>query len=87
MKRTPDDATNAFLFVNTAAGLNAITREKNGRNLPLLSGDWAFQKEVLLGVQEPLDAGIDPEPALRGMRSEGYFIWPIRRIEPFGTGQ
>ena len=42
---------------------------------------------VLVGVQEPLAVGIDPEVVLRGLRSEGYFIWPSNNIEPFGTGQ
>jgi hypothetical protein len=87
MKTLPEDATKAYLFRDHVERLYAITRSKTGANLPLLGGDWIFEKEIVLGVQEPLAAGIDPEPALRGMRSEGYFIWPVEHIEPFGTGQ
>ncbi len=87
MRKVPDDAVKIFLFVNSEERLYAITRDKNGNNLPLLSGDWIFQKEVVLGVQEPLTIGIDPEPVLRGLRSDGYFIWPLKSIEPFGTSQ
>ncbi len=83
----PDDAVKAFMFLNSEERLYAVTRDKKGANLPLLSGDWTFEKEVVLGVQEPLAAGIDPEPVLRGMRADGYFIWPVKNIEPFGTGQ
>jgi hypothetical protein len=67
--------------------LSAVTREKSGANLPLVSGPWAFDKEILLGVQEPMVLGIDPEPALRGIRAEGYFIWRTNNINPFGTSQ
>ncbi len=85
--KMPEGVTKAFLFRNAEELLYAITREKKGANLPLLRGEWRFEREVALGVQEPLAAGIDPEPVLRGMRSEGYFIWPVTHIEPFGTGQ
>jgi hypothetical protein len=87
MDELPDDAINAYLFTNSEELVNAISRYKSGSNLPLLRGSWDFQKEIVLGVQEPLDAGIDPEPALRGLRSDGYFIWPVKRTEPFGTSQ
>jgi hypothetical protein len=87
MSKLPDDARQVFLFLNSEEGLFAITRNKNGANLPLISGDWKFEKEMTLGVQEPLEAGIDPEPVIRGLRADGYFIWPVKNIEPFGTGQ
>lgn len=82
-----DDATEVYLFSNAEEMLNAVTRDRKGANLPLLRGAWDFQKEIVLGVQEPFAAGIDPEPALRGMRSEGYFIWKSPHIEPFGSSQ
>lgn len=87
MDTLPEDATRAYLFRDSVERLYAITRSKTGANLPLLGGEWTFEKEVMLGVREPLGAGIDPEPALRGIRSDGYFIWPVDNIEPFGTGQ
>lgn len=87
MTNLPDDATRAYLFVNSEELLKAITRDKKGTNLPLLRGSWIFQEEIVLGVQEPMKGGIDPEPILRGLRAEGYFIWPANSIEPFGTSQ
>jgi hypothetical protein len=87
MTELPEDATTAYLFFNSEELLNAITRDKNGRNLPLLGGSWTFTRQVTLGVQEPFQGGIDPEPALRGLRADGYFIWTSNSFEPFGTSQ
>jgi len=87
MSELPADATTAYLYVNSEGLLNAITRQKDGANLPLADGPWTFQNEITLGVQEPLQAGIDPEPVLRGLQAEGYFIWPMHSIQPFGTSQ
>jgi hypothetical protein len=87
MDNLTDDATKVYLFTNSEEMLNAVTRDRRGANLPLLRGAWDFQKEIVLGVQEPFGAGIDPEPALRGMRSNGYFIWKLPHIEPFGSSQ
>jgi hypothetical protein len=84
---TPSDAIAVYLFSNSEEPLNAITRDRNGNNLPLVRGKWVFQKEMTLGVQEPLEAGIDPEPVLRGIRAAGYFIWHPDHTQPFGTGQ
>jgi hypothetical protein len=87
MSALPPDATKAYLFYNSEELLNAVTRDRKGTNLPLLRGPWTFQKEVMVGVQEPSTLGIDPEPILRGMRSEGYFIWRADLVQPFGTSQ
>jgi hypothetical protein len=83
----PDDATKTYLFDNHDEMLKAITRDKKGENLPVLRGPWMFRKAIVLGVQEPTEEGIDPEPVLRGLRADGYFIWPADNIEPFGTSQ
>ncbi|RUO97364.1 hypothetical protein [Hyphomicrobium sp.] len=87
MSKLPDDATKAYLFANTEEPVKAISRDREGANLPLLRGQWVREGEVTVGVQEPLQVDIDPEPVLRGLRSDGYFIWPARSIEPFGTSQ
>lgn len=87
MTKLPDDATKAYLYINSEERLKAVTRDREGANLPAPRGAWTFRDEVLLGVQEPFEAGIDPEPVLRGLRADGYFIWPANSIEPFGTSQ
>lgn len=87
MSGLPEDATTAYLYVNSEEHLNAITGEKDGANLPSADSPWTFRNEIMVGVQEPLEAGIDPEPVLRGLQADGYFIWPMNSIEPFGTSQ
>lgn len=87
MRALPADAIKAYLFHNSEELMNAVTRDRKGANLPLLRGPWTFQKEIVLGVQEPSDTGIDPEPILRGIRAEGYFIWRADIAQPFGTSQ
>jgi hypothetical protein len=86
MTELSEDATKVYLFVNSFEMLNAVTRRRNGDNLPVLGGEWVFKRELVLGVQEPLAAGIDPEPVLRGLRANGFFVWHDAH-NPFGTSQ
>lgn len=84
----PDDARKAFLFVNFAHTLSAVTFDRDGRNLPHPRiCQWNFAREFQLGVQEVTPFGIDPEPILRGMAANGYFVWPVENMQPFGTSQ
>ena len=83
-----DDARKAFLFVNSAHTLSAVTFDRKGRNLPHPRVcQWHFAREFQLGVQEVTPFGIDPEPILRGMAANGYFVWPVENMQPFGTSQ
>lgn len=50
MSELPADATTAYLYVNSEGLLNAITRQKDGANLPLADGPWTFQNEITLGA-------------------------------------
>jgi hypothetical protein len=86
---SPEDARPAFLFRCDGADLLAVTLDQTGRNLPLRDGAaaWSLIAEFPLGVQEVVPANIDPEPVLRGLRAEGYFVWKADNIEPFGTSQ
>lgn len=83
-----DDARRAFLF-ETADGLYlAATLDRSGRNLPREDGQqWIMQTEFHLGVHEAVPAAIDPEPLLRGLKANGFFVWPANRTLPFGTAQ
>jgi hypothetical protein len=86
--RNFEDARRAFLFVNSARSLTAVTLDRDGKNLPHPSVcRWTFAKEFQLGVQEVAPFGIDPEPILRGVAANGYFVWPAENILPFGTSQ
>jgi hypothetical protein len=39
-----------------------------------------------LGVHAP-GPGIPPEPILRGILNDGYFVWNVDPKQPFGTSQ
>lgn len=83
-----DDARKAFLFVNSARTLSAVTLDREGRNLPHPAiCRWNFRGEFPLGVQEVTPFGVDPEPILRGVAANGYFVWPVENLQPFGTSQ
>lgn len=86
--RNLDDARKAFLFVNSDRTLSAVTLDRDGRNLPHPETcRWDFAREFELGVQEVTPFGVDPEPILRGVAANGYFVWPVENLQPFGTSQ
>lgn len=97
MKDTPksiltagdDDASPAYLFFSRAdATLHAVTRHPSGDNLPKLEAPegWVFDGVIALGVREALPLSIAPEPVLRGLLADGYFLW-ADRSNPRGTSQ
>ena len=86
--RILDDAREAFLFVNSDRTLNAVSLHRDGRDLPQTGeSQWRFEREFPLGVHEATPFGLDPEPILRGIASDGYFVWPVEHVQPFGTSQ
>jgi hypothetical protein len=68
----------AYLFHCTAAReTHALTQDLTAANLPAgacLTG-WVYDGEVRVSVSEPLPFRLSPEPVLRGLRAQGYFIW------------
>jgi hypothetical protein len=82
-----DDATTAFLFQCGERNLFAISHDRRGANIP--TGEcpegWLLRNTFGLGVREPVPAAIEPEPILRGIAANGYFIW--RAGAMFGTSQ
>ena len=82
-----DDATTAFLFQCGERNLFAVSHDETGANIPTaecLEG-WVLRNSFRLGVREPVPAAIEPEPILRGIAANGYFIW--RAGAMFGTSQ
>ena len=69
------DATEAYLFTN--GGRYAVSRDRSGENLPKADGDgpWQLVEEVAVGVHEPLPVPGDPEPVLRGLLENGFYVW------------
>jgi hypothetical protein len=84
-----NDATRAFLFhAPDDPHTHAVTRDPLGANLPPLEAveDWVFDREFALGVREVMPINIAPEPVLRGLVADGYFVWSDRS-NPKGTSQ
>ena len=84
-----DDAAPAYLFYSRAdPALHAATRDPTGDNLTTHGAPegWVFDGVVALGVREALPLSIAPEPVLRGLLADGYFIWRDR-ANPRGTSQ
>jgi hypothetical protein len=84
-----DDATRAYLFrASSDPAVYAVTRQPNGANLPTLDGqaEWVFDREFALGVREAMPIHVAPEPVLRGLLADGYFLW-CKGSNPVGTSQ
>lgn len=82
-----DDASAAFLFQCGDGDLFAVSRDKTGANIPLAacSEGWRYRDEFRLGVHEVMPIAVSPEPILRGVKANGYFIW--RKGSIYGTSQ
>ena len=84
------DARPAFLFHCGASDLRAVTLDGSGSNLPktLCKDGWVLHTKFPLGVHEPVPATIDPEPIIRGILADGYYIWRDNNAsKPHATSQ
>jgi len=84
-----EDATTAFLFVSRGdPSIYAVSRDPQGANLPNDGAalTWERKGEFALGVREAMPVHIAPEPVLRGLEAQGYFIWR-EGSNPRGTSQ
>jgi len=82
-----DDTTTAFLFQCGESDLFAVSRDQTGANIPKseCASGWLLRNSFRLGVREPVPVAIEPEPILRGIAANGYFIWRPGKIH--GTSQ
>ncbi len=82
-----DDARTAFLFQCGKSDLFAVSLEESGGNIPLdaCGEGWHYRETFQLGVHEALPIAVSPEPVLRGIEADGYFIW--RKGSIYGTSQ
>jgi hypothetical protein len=84
----PEDAQVAHLYRNDEAQLFGIVLTRNPTALQTAApGSWEWLRSFPLGVQEVLPVNLDPEPALRGIEAQGFFVWPEHQMLPFGTSQ
>ena len=85
-----DDAQTAYLFQCGTEELFAVSLDKTGARLPRspCTQGWILREEFQLGVQHPVPAPIAPEPILRGISAQGYYIWRAgSAARPKGTSQ
>ena len=81
------DARPAHLF--RCGNLYAVSLDPTGSNIP---GDgcyegWEHVSEFELGVHEAVPAAMNPEPIIRGIRANGYYVWSHTSGNPTGTTQ
>jgi hypothetical protein len=84
-----DDASAACLFhCRQDPSIHAVSRDRTGANIPIPEGvpEWIFDRMITLGVREAMPLHIAPEPVLRGLEADGFFIWKDRS-NPMGTSQ
>ena len=91
IKSTPPQANEeelggrpAFLF--KAGDMAGVTLDSSGANLPAQqAGPWVLSKYFTLGVRDVGLPGMSPEPVIRGIMSNGYYVW--RTTDPsWGQG-
>jgi hypothetical protein len=72
-----DEILAAYLFRCGDQDLFAVTLDETGAKLPrtTCTEGWLLRKEFRLGVFEPVPAPIDPDPIIRSINANGYYIW------------
>jgi hypothetical protein len=81
----PDDARRVTLFKDAHAEMFGLTADDRPEVLP--PGAWERIGSFALGVQEIPPVDIPPEPALRALKAHGFYTWPMRDKQPYGTSQ
>lgn len=83
-----DDASTAYLFYcRQDPTIHAVSRDPRGVNIPIReASEWVLDRMIALGVREAMPLHIAPEPVLRGLEADGFFIWKDRS-NPMGTSQ
>jgi len=71
------DTRTAYLFHCLGDDLYAVSHDATGRNIPrtTCTDGWHLAEKFELGVNENVPAPIMPEPIMRGIRNDGYYIW------------
>lgn len=85
----PDDALPAFLFRSVGdPELVAVSPDSTGVMLPSDGGGWQLERAFALGVHEALPVAMNPEPIMRGIIADGYYMWREGNVnKTTGTSQ
>src|SRR5262245_5943995 len=83
------DARPAFMFQCGESDLWAIALDGSGAILPKdrCAQAWVLRSKFSLGVHEPVPAPLDPEPIIRAIEADGYFLWHLRSGQSHATSQ
>ncbi len=75
------------MFQCGESDLFAVSLDRDAANIPanICDAAWRLRDAFPLGVQEAMPIGMAPEPVLRGIEADGYFVW--RRGSIHGTSQ
>jgi len=67
----------AYLFQCEGEDLFAVSCDKSGINIPRspCSQGWRFCSEFVLGMDRPVPAPILPDPIVRGIVTQGFYVW------------
>lgn len=80
------EADQAFLFSEEGTSRKAITRDPI--ELPASEQGWRLVQTFTLGVQHIMPIDKEPEPVLRAIFADGFYVWDSAKLpEPSGTGQ
>jgi hypothetical protein len=82
------DAQEAHLFLCLGTGHYAVSNDPSGENLPkeACNEGWKYVQAFALGVREPVPIGVDPEPIIRALRDDGFYVLG-NGTRPHGTAQ
>lgn len=81
-----EHADQAFLFEEKGTSRRAVTRAP--LQLPPSDQGWELAQTFSLGVQHVMPIDLDPEPVLRAILADGFYVWSDASLpEPSGTGQ
>ncbi|MBS0244332.1 MAG: hypothetical protein JSS20_19350 [Proteobacteria bacterium] len=71
----------AFLY--RSGPWSGATLDQRGENLPRRDQPWKLERYFTLGVRDVLPFNATPEQVIRGIRTDGYFVW--RENDPSRT--
>jgi len=67
----------------------AVALDASGAILPKdrCAQGWVLRSKFSLGVHEAVPAAIDPEPIIRAIAADGYFLWHLDSGQSHATSQ
>jgi hypothetical protein len=70
-----EDTQIVYLFLSLGGGHYGLSEDRAGSNLPRENRPWNIVRNIALGVKEALPFPGNPEPALAGLKANGFYVW------------